>query len=110
MAIPFANLVFLPSLCFAKSFRLVLAAGQGIAMTALLALSFYFYGFFAPETFVFLFPISLLLANTEGNPFYRIPVAYELYALVGILSFGLTDRARKVRSISEKEESVSYKV
>ena len=81
-AIPGVNLIFLPSLCFAKSFRLVLAAGQGIMITALLAISFWTLGFFAPETFIFLFPIVLLLANAEGNPFYRIPVAYELYTLI----------------------------
>ena len=35
---------------------------------------------------------------------------YELYSLVGILTFGLVNRARKVKEASEKETAVSFKV
>lgn len=36
---------------------------------------------------ILLFPILLGMAHVSHDPLYRIPVVYELYALVNTLSF-----------------------
>lgn len=109
-ALPGVNLLFLPRLFSASPYRFAVAAGQGIAITAVYAGLAFWYGF-ANAYQIFLLPaIALVLGNVEVRPFYRIPVLYELYSLVGVLTFGLVNRARKVKETSAKETSVSFKV
>ncbi|MDQ1343605.1 MAG: hypothetical protein QG650_324 [Patescibacteria group bacterium] len=109
-ALPGVNLLFLPRLLSASPYRYAIAAGQGIAITAVYAGLAFWYGFGNPYQIFLLPAIALVLGNVEVRPFYRIPVLYELYSLVGILSFGLVNRARKMKETSEKETSVSFKV
>lgn len=109
-ALPGANLVFLPRLLSSSPYRYALAAGQGIAITAVYAALVFFYGFANPYQICLLPAIALVLGNVEVRPFYRIPVLYELYSLVGVLTFGLMNRARKMKETSAKETSVSFKV
>lgn len=109
-ALPGVNLVFLPRLFSSSPYRYALAAGQGIAITVVYAALAYVYGFSNPYQIFLLPAIALVLGNVEVRPFYRIPILYELYSLVGVLTFGLMNRARKVRETSAKEMAVSFKV
>ena len=109
-AFPGVNLVFLPRLLSSSPYRYALAAGQGIAITAVYAALVFFYGFTNPYQICLLPAIALVLGNVEVRPFYRIPVLYELYSLVGVFTFGLMNRARKMKETSAKETSVSFKV
>lgn len=109
-AFPVANLVFLPRLLSSSPYRYALAAGQGIVVTVAYAASVIAFGFTNPYQICLLPAMALVLGNVEVRPFYRIPMLYELYSLVGILTFGLVNRARKVKETSEKETAVSFKV
>lgn len=110
VAFPVVNLLFLPRLFSASPYRYALAAGQGVALTASYVALTYFFGFSNDYQIALLPAIALLLGNVENRPFLRIPALYELYSLVGILTFGLANRARKAKEISGKQTSVSFKV
>lgn len=86
-AFPVANLLFLPRLLSSRPYRHAIAAGQGIAITVAYLTLVFVFGFSNPYQIFLLPAIALVLANVEARPFYRIPVLYELYSLVGILSF-----------------------
>lgn len=109
IAIPGVNILFIPKVFSSSPYRYSLAAGQGIAMTVLYILSVLYGDFSTPYQVGFIPAIALLLANIEKRPFYRVPVLYECSSLVGIFTFGLANRARKIREVSKKETSVSFK-
>lgn len=110
VSVPVLNLLFLPRLFSASPYRFAIAAGQGVAMTVIYALLVWQYGFSNGYQILLLPAVALLLGNVEPRPFYRIPVLYEIYSLVGILTFGLANRARRVKDVANKEVSVSFKV
>ncbi len=50
------------------------------------------------------------MATIKTRPFYRIPVLYELSALLSFLSFGLIAGTKSFQQKSREEKSVSYTV
>lgn len=110
VAVPVINLLFLPRLFSSSPYRYAVAAGQGVAMSVIYGLLFWQYGFANGYQILLLPAVALLLGNVEPRPFYRIPVLYEIYSIVGILTFGLANRARRVKDVAQKETAVSFKV
>jgi hypothetical protein len=108
--VPFLNLVYLARFFSPGKTPYVVAIGQGIVLTVLIAVVGYFYSFFDPMLAFALFPIALGLATIKSRPFYRIPVLYELSALVSFLTFGLVSGTKSMKEKSKESKQVSYKV
>ncbi|MFA6090419.1 MAG: hypothetical protein WC774_01435 [Candidatus Gracilibacteria bacterium] len=108
--IPFVNLVFLPKLFISRTTRYVLAIGQGLVMTLLAILLGLLFSFTSPIELFLLFPIFYGISTLETNVFTRIPVIYEIYALLNTITFGLLKNTKRVQSIQKQDTQVSFKM
>lgn len=108
--VPFCNIIFIPKLFLSRQSRYVLAIGQGLVITLLSAIVWYFYGFTSPFELLFLFPAFYGIASLETNVFVRIPLIYEIYALLNTFTFGILNNTNRMKAIQKQDMSVSYKV
>lgn len=108
--IPFLNIVFLPKLFMCRTTRYVLAIGQGLAITLLAIVIGLSYSFASPVELFLLFPIFYGIASLESDVFVRIPVVYEIYALLNTFTFGLLKNTKRIRGVQKQDTAVSYKV
>lgn len=108
--IPVLNLLYIVRFFAPGKSPYVMAIGQGIVLTVIVGCAGYYYGMFDPILTLALLPISLGLATIKSRPFYRIPVLYELSALISFLTFGLVSSTKVIRTKSQEEKSVSYKI
>lgn len=108
--IPGLNLLYIVRFFAPGKSPYVMAIGQGMMLTALVGAAMYFYSPFDPILSLALLPIGLGLATIKSRPFYRIPVLYEISALMSFLSFGLVSSTKAIRTKSQEEKTVSYKV
>ncbi len=107
--IPILNIIFLPKYLVDRKSRYAIAIAQWLIITALM-ISLYFYDrtLFFTYQLVFLFPIVLWMANIDSDPFYKIPVIFELYSLADKLSFWIFSKVKFLKE--KKNEVVSFKV
>jgi len=108
--IPFVNLVFLPKLFMSRTTRYVLAIGQGLIITLVAILIGVFFSFTSPLELFLLFPICYGIYTLETDVFTRIPVIYEIYALLNMLTFGLLKNTKRIQSIQKQDTQVSFKM
>ena len=108
--VPVLNFLFLYRFFFPGKSRLVVAIGQGIVLSLIFIGLVFLYGPFDPILSLALLPISIGFATVTVRPFYRIPVLYELSALLSFLSFGLVSGTRAVHARSREEKEVRYTV
>lgn len=108
--IPFFNLVFLPKLFMSRTTRYVLAIGQGLIITFLAICIGVFHSFASPLESFLLFPIFYGIASLESDVFIRIPLVYEIYAMLNALSFGLLKNTKRIQAVQKQEKTVSFKV
>ncbi len=85
--IPLLNLLFLPSLFVSKKSKYILAIFQWLIISFILVFIWIIYWFNSTIQLILLLPIFLWVANIDSNPFYRIPVIYEIYKIFDLLSF-----------------------
>lgn len=108
--IPFCNVIFIPKLFKSQTTRYVLAIGQWLVITLLATIIWYFYGFTSSIELFLLFPIFYGIALIEKNVFVRIPLIYELYAIINTLTFGILSNTKRMKAIQKQDVAVSYKV
>lgn len=109
--IPVINLIYLPKYFIDKKSRYVFAIIQGLIITGIMAALFFFdRSLFAQYQIVFLFPILLWMANIDANPFYKIPLVYEIYSLLDKLSFWIFSNMRFLKEKKNEINEVSFKV
>ena len=85
--IPLVNLVFLPKILTDRKTKYIIAIGQGLIMTGIFVAISLMYGFSSSLLLFLLFPIFYAIARVTSDPFQKIPLVYELYALINTLSF-----------------------
>ncbi len=108
--IPFVNLAFLPKLFMSRTTRYVLVIGQGLVITLLAILLGLIFSFTSPIELFLLFPIFYGISALETDVFTRIPIIYEIYALLNTLTFGLLKNTKRVQSIQKQDTQVSFKM
>lgn len=106
--IPFCNLVFLPKLFTSRTTRYVLAIGQGLVITLLFIIIGLFFSFTSPFELFLLFPIFYGIASLESNVFIRIPLVYEIYAILNTLTFGLLKNTKRIQAVQKQDTMVKF--
>lgn len=107
--IPFFNLVFLPKLFLSRTNRYVLAIGQGLVITLLAICIGFFFGFTSPLELFLLFPIFYGIASLESDVFIRIPLVYEIYAILNTFTFGLLKNTKRLQAVQKQNTAVNFK-
>ena len=108
--IPFCNLVFLPKLFISRNTRYVLAIGQGLVITLLWIAIGVIYSFTSSLALVLIFPAFYGIASLESDVFIKIPVIYEIYAVLNTFTFGLLKNTKRIQTAQKQETNVSYKM
>ena len=108
--VPFFNLVFLPKLLTSRTTKYVLAIGQGLVITLLAILIGFSWEFTSPLELFLLFPVFYGIASIESDVFIRIPILYEVYAMLNTLTFGLLKNTKRVHSAQSQDTTVSFKM
>ncbi len=108
--IPFCNLVFLPKLFISRNTRYVLAIGQGLIITLLWIAIGVIYSFTSSLALVLIFPAFYGIASLESDVFIKIPVIYEIYAILNTFTFGLLKNTKRIQTAQKQETNVSYKM
>jgi hypothetical protein len=108
--IPVINILFIPQIFLRKNSYYILAILQGAIITLCLAALWIFVDFSTLWQTFFLFAIFLGIANLETNPFYKIPLVYEIYAILDFFAFGLGGKVGKLQEKRKETASVSFKI
>lgn len=108
--IPFFNLIFLPKLFTCRTTQYVLAIWQGLVITLLAIIIGLLFSFTSPLELFLLFPIFYGIASIETNVFVRIPLLYEIYAIINTLTFGLLKNTKRIQTIQKQDTTVSFKM
>ena len=108
--VPFFNLIFLPKLFTSRTTRYVLAIGQGLVITLLALCIGFFYSFTSPLLLLLLFPIFYGISSIGEDVFIRIPLLYEIYALLNTVTFGLLKNTKRLQTVQKQDTAVSFKM
>jgi hypothetical protein len=108
--IPVINFLFLPQIFLKKNSIYILAILQGIVISLCLMGLWYFIDFTTPWQTFFLFAIFLGIANLGVNPFYKIPLIYDIYSIFDLVTFGIGGKVGKLKEKHKESASVSYKI
>lgn len=109
--IPIINLLYIIKYFIDKKSIYVFAIAQWVIISFLIVGLyfldwFYFYSF----QIFFLFPIILWIANIDSNPFYKIPIIYEIYSILDKLSFWIFNKMKFLKEKKIEVKEVSFKV
>lgn len=108
--IPIINLLFLPTIFKNNKSKYFLAIIQWNIISIIIILIWYFFWFRSELTIFMLFPVFLWIANIDSNPFYRIPILFEIYKILNILSFWLFSKFKHIREKNIDSKEVKFKV
>lgn len=106
--IPVLNIIFLPTFLVNKKSRYIISIIQWLLISIIFVILMYFW--YSNYTILLLFPIFLWIANINKNPFYRIPVIYEIYELLDKLTFGLFSKIKFLKEKNKESQEVSFKI
>lgn len=106
--IPVINIIYLPTFLFNKKSRYIIAIIQWLIISVIAILLWYFD--YSNYSILLLFPIFLWIANTKQNPFYRIPVIYEIYEILDKLSFGIFSKIKFLKEKKNEVQEISFKL
>ncbi len=106
--IPFCNLIFLPKLFMNRATRYVLAIGQGLVITLLAVCIGFLFDFTSPLELFLFFPVFYGIASLESNVFIRIPLVYEIYAILNTLTFGLLKNTKRLQAVQKQDTMVRF--
>lgn len=107
--IPGINLLFAHRFFFPGKSRYVLAVNQGIVLT-FLCIALYFFTESSTLLVVAFLPMMLGIAMISHRPFFRIPVLYEVGALLSSLTFGIISGTKQAREKSQEVREVRFVV
>ncbi len=108
--IPGLNIIYLPKYIIDKKSIYTIAIAQGLIITAILIAIYYLSQSFSTNIqMILLFPIFLWLANIDNNPFYKIPVIFEIYVLLDNLTFGIFSKVKFLKEKKNEVKEVSFK-
>ncbi len=108
--VPIINLIFIFKPILNKKSKYFLAIIEWIIISIILVLIWYFYWFYSNLQLCLLFPIFLWLANVDSNPFYKIPIIYEIYFIIDKVTFGLFSKIKFLKEKSKEVNNISFKV
>lgn len=108
--VPILNFIYLPKYFVDKKSRYILAIAQWIIISTILIIIWYFFWLYSENQLILLFPIFLWLANIDKNPFFRIPVIFEIYTILDKLSFGIFGKIKFLKEKKWEIKEVSFKV
>jgi len=106
--IPIVNLIYLPTFFFDKNSRYIIAIIQWLVITVFSIFLWYFD--YSDYSILLLFPIFLWIANTVDNPFYRIPIIFEVYELIDKLTFGIFSKIKFLKEKKKEVQEISIKI
>lgn len=99
--IPIINIIYFPTLLFNKKSRYIIAITQWLIITVISILLWYFD--YSDYSIWLLFPIFLWTANIKNNPYYRIPIIFEIYQILDKLTFWIFS---KIKFLKEKKKEI----
>lgn len=109
--IPWINLIFLPKYFLDRKSKYTLAIIQWIIITIILALIIYLeWNIYSPYATILIFPIFLGIANIDSNPFYKIPIIYEIYIIFDYLSFWMFSKMKFIKEKNSTIKEMSFKI
>jgi hypothetical protein len=74
------------------------------------AIYYFVWSFYTNIPAILLFPIFLWMSNIDSNPFYRIPVIFEIYVLLDKITFWIFSKLRFLHEKKNEVKEVSFKV
>lgn len=109
--IPIINIIYLPKFFFDKKSRYSLALAQWFLITIIIVILYFFF----PNAYlkyvpIMLFPIFLWIANIDHNPFYRIPIIYDIYLILDNITFWIFSKIKFLKEKKEEVQELSFKV
>jgi hypothetical protein len=105
------NIIYLPKYFFDKKSAYTIAIAQWLIITAILSAIYYLvWSFYTNIPMLLLFPIFLWLWNIDSNPFYRIPVIFEIYVLLDKITFWIFSKMKFLKEKKNEVKEVSFKV
>jgi len=106
--IPILNLIYLPTFLTKKKSKYIIAIIQWLIISVISIIFRHFD--YSTYSSILLFPIFLWLANVNNNPFYRIPIIYEIYEITDKLTFGIFSKIKFLREKKNEVQEVSFKI
>jgi hypothetical protein len=107
--IPGINFIFFLKFFRPGKYRYALPVGQGIALSLLFILGIWYIGWFSASLLSLIW-ILPGMASVKDRPSLRIPVLYELSAILSWGTFGLIQGTKIAKEKSKTVQEVSYKV
>ncbi|EKE27625.1 MAG: hypothetical protein ACD_3C00184G0001 [uncultured bacterium (gcode 4)] len=109
--IPVINIIYIPKYIFDKKSIYTVAIAQWLIITASLGAIYYFAeSFYTNLQMILIFPIFLWIANLDSNPFYKIPIIFEIYVLLDSLTFWIFSKFKFLKGKKNEVKEVSFKV
>lgn len=109
--IPLINLIYLPKSFFDKKSKYSIAIVQWIIITFLFWAFWYWQdNMYSLYNLFLLFPIFLGLANIDSNPYFRIPLIYEIYVFLDKISFGIFSKLKFLQEKKNEVKEMNFKV
>ena len=106
--IPGINFIHFVTFLVPKKSKNVIAAGQGIITSLLFIPGIYFFSEYDSILLVLVYVSIVGISRVKERPFYKIPVIYEIYWLISLVTFGLISSAgtAKNKSAEIREETI----
>ncbi|MCK9272092.1 hypothetical protein M0P65_00935 [Candidatus Gracilibacteria bacterium] len=108
--IPILNLIFIPTFLVSKKSKYLIAITQGLIISFLLIFIWFYFSYYSLYQLFLLFPIFIGIANIDKNPFKKIPIIYDIYAIFDKLSFGIFSKVKFLNEKKKEVKEVSYKL
>lgn len=109
--IPFLNLIYIPKYIADKKSIYLLAIAQWLIITVISALIWFVtWNIYSDLQVLLLFPIFIWISKVWNNPFYRIPVIYEIYILLDYISFWIFSNVKFLKEKKEEKKNMTFKV
>ncbi len=110
ICVPFINFIFIPVLFLNKTSKYTIAIIQWIIYSIILILIFYIYWYYSDKQILILFPIFLLLANIESNPFYKIPIIFDIWYFIKKIIVFIFSKINFLKEKKKEEKEISFKI
>ncbi|EKD65966.1 MAG: hypothetical protein ACD_49C00072G0003 [uncultured bacterium (gcode 4)] len=108
--IPILNLIFIPTFLVSKKSKYLIAITQGLIISFLLIFIWFYFSYYSLYQLFLLFPIFIWIANIDKNPFKKIPIIYDIYAIFDKLSFWIFSKVKFLNEKKKEVKEVSYKL
>ncbi len=110
ICVPLINFIFIPILFFRKNSKYTIAIIQWIIYSIILIIIFNIYWYYSDKQVLILFPVFLLLVNIESNPFYKIPIIFDIWFFIKNLIFFIFNKINFLQNKRKEEKEINYKI